>query len=106
MRSLGEISSEELVESKNSLINELTDINEKLVKLDKKDDILISNLDLTVELFVNLSTKRKSLNKEQKLSIINNMVVELLIDDEKRLHIVENSLFKAFRKLNYHKWWS
>lgn len=67
MRSLGEINSEELVESKNNLINELTDINEKLAKLDKKDDILISNLDLTVELFVNLSSKRKLLNKEQKI---------------------------------------
>ena len=105
MRSLGEITSEELIELKNNLTNELVDINEQLQELDKKDDVLISNLNKTVELFVELSNKRKLLSKEQKLEIIKYMVVELQIDNQKRLHIVENSLFKAFRKLNCHNWW-
>jgi hypothetical protein len=38
------------------------------------------------------------------LRVINYMVVELVIDNNKELWIVENQLFKALRKLNYHKW--
>jgi len=106
MRSVGEITSEELIELKNNLTNELIDLNEKIQELNKKDDVLISNLDKTVELLVELQYKRKLLSKEQKLDTINYMVVELLIDDKKGLHIVENSLFKALRKGNCLKWWS
>lgn len=105
MRSVGEITSEELIELKNNLTNELIDLNEKIQELNKKDDVLISNLDKTVELLVELQYKRKLLSKEQKLDTINYMVVELLIDDKKGLHIVENSLFKALRKGNCLKWW-
>ena len=105
MRSLGEISSEELIESKNSIINELASINDQLFKLDQKDGVLIENLDKTVELFVELNNKRKLLNDEQKLNIITSMVVELQVDNQKRLKIVENKLFKAFRKYNCNKWW-
>lgn len=106
MRSLGEISSEELIESKNSIINELASINDQLFKLDQKDRVLIENLDKTVELFVELNNKRKLLNDEQKLNIITSMVIELQVDNKKRLKIVENKLFKAFRKYNFNKWWS
>ena len=106
MRSVGEITSEELIELKNNLTNELIDLNEKIQELNKKDDVLISNLDKTVELLVELQYKRKFLSKEQKLDTINYMVVELLIDDKKELHIVENSLFKALRKANCLNWWS
>ncbi len=105
MRSMGEISSEELNDSKNSIVNELMDINEELNKLDQKDDVLLTNLDNTVELLVELYDKRKSYSYEKKLRVINYMVVELVIDNNKRLWIVENQLFKALRKLNVHKWW-
>lgn len=106
MRSMGEISSEELNDSKNSIVNELMDINEELNKLDQKDDVLLTNLDNTVELLVELYDKRKSYSYEKKLRVINFMVVELVIDNNKRLWIVENQLFKALRKLNVHKWWT
>lgn len=85
MRSMGEISSEELNDSKNSIVNELMDINEELNKLDQKDDVLLTNLDNTVELLVELYDKRKSYSYEKKLRVINFMVVELVIDNNKRL---------------------
>jgi len=79
--------------------------NDQLFKLYQKDGVLIENLDKTVELFVELNNKRKLLNDEQKLNIITSMVVELQVDSQKRLKIVENKLFKAFRKYNCNKWW-
>jgi len=85
MRSMGEISSEELNDSKNSIVNELMDINEELNKLDQKDDVLLTNLDNTVELLVELYDKWKSYSYEKKLRVINFMVVELVIDNNKRL---------------------
>lgn len=105
MRSMGEISSEELVDMKNSIVNELMDISDELAKLDRQDDILISSLDTTVELLVELSNKWKSYTYEKKLEVVNYMVVELTVNNNKELWIVENQLFKALRKLNYHKWW-
>lgn len=82
---MGEISSEELNDSKNSIVNELMDINEELNKLDQKDDVLLTNLDNTVELLVELYDKRKSYSYEKKLRVINFMVVELVINNNKRL---------------------
>jgi tetrahydromethanopterin S-methyltransferase subunit B len=82
---MGEISSEELTESKNSIVNELMEINEELNKLDQKDDVLLTNLDNTVELFVELYFKWKSYSYEKKLRVINYMVVELVIDNNKEL---------------------
>lgn len=105
MRSVGEITSEELIELKNSIVNELIDISDELAKLDRQDDILISNLDTTVELLVELSNKWKSYTYEKKLEVVNYMVVELTVNNNKELWIVENQLFKALRKLNCFKWW-
>jgi hypothetical protein len=61
------------------------DINEELNKLDQKDDVLLTNLDNTVELLVELYDKRKSYSYEKKLRVINFMVVEFVIDNQKRL---------------------
>lgn len=101
---MGEISSEKLVELKNWIFNELMNINDELIKLDQKDDVLFSNLDNIVELLVELYENRKNYSYEKKLQIINLMVFELVIDDNKRLWIVENQLFKAFCKFNVNQW--
>lgn len=85
MRSVGEITSEELIELKNSIVNELIDISDELAKLDRQDDILISNLDTTVELLVELSNKWKSYTYEKKLEVVNYMVVELTVNNNKEL---------------------
>lgn len=106
MRSNWEITSEEFTEMKNQLINDIADIKDQIIRLDNDDKDILENFDKMVELLVELSDKWKTMNIEQKVWIINSIVVELKIDNKKRLHIVENQLFKAFRKLNYHKWWS
>lgn len=106
LRSNWEITWEEFLEMKNSLINEITDIKDHLIKLDNYDDEILTNFQNMVELLLDLNDKRKTMSIEQKVWIINSIVVELQIDNKKRLYIEENPFFKALQKVNYHKWWS
>ena len=105
MRRTWELSSSEFLEEKNKIINETEDYQNKLIGLNRKDDIILTNLDKMVELFINLKDIWKTADLEKKIEIISNIVVELRVDNQKRLYIVENQLFRTFRSYNRHKWW-
>ncbi|MDD5770406.1 MAG: hypothetical protein PHE25_05545 [Candidatus Gracilibacteria bacterium] len=106
MRSNGEITAEEFIEMKNGLISEIQKIKDHLIQIDTHDDEILTNFQNMVELLVDLNDKRKFMSIEQKVGIINNIVVELKIDNKKRLYIEENPFFKALQKINSNKWWS
>ena len=106
MRSNWEITADEFIELKNNLINEIQEIKNHLIQIDTYDDDILANFQNMVELLVELEDKRKTMSMEQKVWIINNIVVELKIDNKKRLYIEENPFFKALQKVNFNKWWS
>ena len=106
MRRNDELTAEEFLQDKNRILNEIEDLQNKLIGLNRKHGELIENLEKMVELFVNLEQERKKLDIDKKLNIINNIVVELKVDKEKRLHIEEEPLFEAFRMYNCNKWWT
>ena len=106
MRRTWELSSAEFLEEKNKIINQIEDFQNKLINLNRQDDVILSQLDKLVELFINLKGIWKKANIEQKIVIISSIVVELKIDYKKRLYIAENPLFKAFRLYNTDKWWT
>lgn len=105
MRSNWEITADEFIELKNNLINEIQEIKDHLIQIDTYDDEILTNFQNMVELLVDLNDKRKMMTKKQKVWIINNIVVELKIDNKKRLYIEENPFFKALQKVNSNKWW-
>ena len=106
MRRTGELTWDEFLEEKNNIINQIEDNQNKLIDLNRNDDSILSNLNEMVELFINLKDIRKTANNKKKLEIISKMVVELQIDNKKRLYIEENLLFRAFRLCHLNKWWS
>ncbi len=106
MRRNEELTAEEFLQDKNRILNEIEDLQNKLINLNRKHWELLENLEKMVELFVNLEQERKKLDTNKKLNIINNIVVELKVDKEKRLHIEEEPLFEAFRMYNCNKWWT
>ena len=105
MRRIWELSSAEFLEEKNNIIEEIEDYQNKLINLNRKDDVILTQLDKMVELFINLKLIWKKASIEEKIEIISSIVVELRIDYQKRLYIEENPLFKAFRLYNENKWW-
>lgn len=106
MRSNWEITADEFIEMKNTLINDISEIKDQIIKLDTNDDDILDNFQNMVELLVDLSTKWKTMSSSHKVWIINNIVVELKIDNKKRLYVEENPFFKALQKVNFNKWWS
>ena len=105
MRSSEEITAEEFSDMKNWLIEDIASLKDQIIKIDKDDKDILENFDNMVELLVELSDKRKTKKPKEKVWIINSIVVELQIDNKKRLYIEENPFFKALQKVNYHKWW-
>ena len=105
MRRTGELTWDEFLKEKNSIISKIEEYENKLIGLNRKDDFILSNLNDMVELFINLKEIRKTANNKKKLELISKMVVELQIDNQKRLYIEENLLFRAFRLYHLNKWW-
>ena len=105
MRRTWELTSAEFLEEKNNIINQIEDYENKLIGLNRKDDVILDNLNDMVELFVNLKDMWKKADSYEKVEIVSKLVVELEIDDKKRLYIAENPLFKAFKDCNLNKWW-
>lgn len=87
MRSNWEITADEFIEMKNTLINDISEIKDQIIKLDTNDDDILDNFQNMVELLVDLSTKWKTMSSSHKVWIINNIVVELKIDHKKRLQL-------------------
>jgi len=106
MRASWELGHEEFVELKNNLVNEILDLKERSKELTRADNEIMEDLTKSVELVKSLSQSYKSLDKSHKLQIINLILVELIIDKEKRLYIKEKPLFQFIKNLNNHKWWN
>ena len=100
MRSKWEIESEEFATEKNRIVNEISNLKFEIEKIDNQDSIILDDLNNSVELYVELLAKRKTLNDAQKALLISKMTVELFVDKEKRLYIEEKPLFKTLRIVN------
>jgi DNA invertase Pin-like site-specific DNA recombinase len=101
MRSRWELDSEEFAIEKNRIIEEVANLKFELSKLDDQDNVILDDLDNSVELYVDLLRKRKSYNEYQKALIISKILVELFVDDKKRLYIEEKPLYKTLRTVNF-----
>ena len=100
MRSRCEIDSEEFAIEKNKIINDIANLKFDLSKLDNEDAVVLEDLNNSVELYVELLDKRKTLNDHQKALLISKITVELFIDNQKRLYIEEKPLYKTMRTVN------
>ena len=98
MRANGELTHDEFIEIKNWITNEIIDLRNRSNEIERLDEEILWKLSGSVELLVNLSSKRKWLNNDQKLTFINCMLVELVINKEKKAFISEKPLFEFIRK--------
>ena len=99
MRSSWEITADEFSDMKNWLIDDIAGIKDQIIKLDNDDKDILENFDNMVELLVELSDKWKTKTSEEKVWIINTIVVELKIDDKKGSILRKTSSLKPFKKL-------
>lgn len=101
MRQNGELTSEEFMEEKNTIINNIVEINEEIQKMNIKDENIINEINNRLELLVCLSQSWKTFNENKKVHIISNICLELFVDSQKCLYIHENSFFKGVKFLNF-----
>ena len=85
MRRNWELTTEEFLEEKNNIINEIEDYENKLIGLNRKDNSILEELDWMLELFINLNSLWKTASNEKKLEYIAKVVLELNFNNEKRL---------------------
>ena len=52
---------------KNTLINDISEIKDQIIKLDTNDDDILDNFQNMVELLVDLSTKWKTMSSSHKV---------------------------------------
>lgn len=104
MRWRWEITWDELVSIKNKLSEEIESSEEKIKELSKKNEFILSDFNRLVELLFFGIDNWKSLDEYKKLSFINEIVVELYFDNEKRLYIKENPIYKALKSDNFDLW--
>ena len=104
MRRTWELTGDEFIDENDRIINEIEEYESKVIELNRDDEIL-DNLHNMVELFVELINKWKTADKEKKLKIISKIVVELSFDNQKKLYVGENPLFRTFKNYNLNKWW-
>jgi len=101
MRQNDELTSEEFMEEKNTITNNIFQINEEIQKLNIKDNNDFDKINNCVELLVCLSQTWKTLSEHKKAQIIASICVELFIDTKKSLYINETSFFKAIKYINF-----
>lgn len=104
MRRKWELTSEEFLEEKNKIVNEIKKYESYITQINDEDEKILEELNISVELYIELNIIWKTLSDYQKALIISKMFVELKIDNQKRLWIKEKPTFKAFRELNMCKW--
>ncbi len=100
MRANWELKHNEFIELKNWITNEIINLRNRLNEIQRLDQEILSKMSYWVELLVNLSDKRKTLNNGDKLSIIDTLIMELVIDKEKMAFIREKPLFQFIRNFN------
>lgn len=104
MRSNFEITGEEFVSLKNQLMVEIKNFNDQIKNLESKNEKDLIEFNDLVELLFFALDKWKSYDRDTKLQIINELVVGLYFDKQKRLYIEEKLLYKTFKIYNLSKW--
>lgn len=106
MRRRREIWSDDFIEDKNQLTSDIEDLHNRLIGLNRINSETITQIEILHELLINLVSDWKSFSSLKKSKIIAIIVSELKIDNQKRLYIEENPIFKSLRMLNCSNWWS
>ena len=104
MRSNFEITGEEFVSLKNQLMVEIKNFDDQIKNLESKNEKDLIEFNDLVELLFFALDKWKSYDRDTKFQIINELVVELYFDKQKRLYIEEKLLYKTFKIYNLSKW--
>ena len=104
MRSNFEITGEEFVSLKNQLMVEIKNFDDQIKNLESKNEKDLIEFNDLVELLFFALDKWKSYDRGTKFQIINELVVELYFDKQKRLYIEEKLLYKTFKIYNLSKW--
>lgn len=99
-----ELTAEQFGEKQKEYVEKSVDLKARLEKVIKKDNAIMTSLSESVELLTNLNQFWKTADDTQKCRIIKMIVVELLIDDQKRVYIRENAVFEGLRFLNHSQW--
>ena len=106
MRASWELEHEEFVWLKNWITNEIVDLKQRSKEISQNDGKVLEDLSNGVELMKSFWNSYKLKTDEEKLSIMKNLVVELKLDNQKRLYIKENNLFQFVKTSNFENWWS
>ena len=103
MRRNWELTTEEFLDEKNILTNNIIEIHNEIQKAHLHDDNILEDMNNRLELLVSLSQSWKAYTEHQKVHFISNMCLELFVSKEKSLYIREKSLYKAikFQNLSY-----
>lgn len=104
LRSNFEITGEEFVSLKNQLMVEIKNFDDQIKNLESKNEKDLIEFNDLVELLFFALDKWKSYDRGTKFQIINELVVELYFDKQKRLYIEEKLLYKTFKIYNLSKW--
>lgn len=100
------ISVEKVREEQEKFDNEAAEIEYELKNIICADDLIIQESMNLIELLSNLSDMRKSTDYKWKIMLFNLIVVELLVDQQKKLEIQPNELFDIIQTLNKRNWYS
>ncbi len=104
MRASNEISWEEFIKIKNDLTQEIEWFKIEISKLSQKNEQILIDFNKMVELLFCSIDNWKSYDDKKKTYLLSLILVELKIDNQKRLYIVEKPLFKALNILNSALW--
>ncbi len=104
MRASNEISWEEFITMKNELTQEIESFQSEISKLSQKNEQILIDFNKMVELLFHSIDERKNYDDKKKTFLLSLILVELKIDNEKRLYIEEKPLFKALHFLNLSLW--
>lgn len=104
MRINGELTPDQFAKKQKEYTENLVTLQEKLDKIVRVDDQILTSITESVELLTNLAQYWKKADTSKKCEIVKSIVVELFIDSEKRLYIKENAVFEGLRSLNYTEW--
>ena len=96
----GWITAEWVKKEQKKLDKIILDLDYELKSMICTDDLILQEAINFIELFSNLSTMRKSMNYHWKLLIFNLIVIELEVDQQKRLKIKPFELFDLIKSLN------
>lgn len=100
MRIDWELSSEEFLDEKNRLTNELITIRTSLIENDTHNDTIMESLNNALEYCTNLSHKYKIADISEKVEIIKTICLNLWLTGDKKMIVQMNSFWEAVYEAN------